>query len=208
MLFTGCFEILEEVDLKNDGSGTVKLTINMSESKTNLANFLNAGEVQGIKLPSRKEIERDIARVKQALIESAGISDVNTSTDFEEFVFVFSANFDEVEHLNQAINQVADALNRTPFETIELDNFDLTDKSFRRYFNYPVSLIDYESLPSMHRYVLETARLVNIYRFDRPVRTCTNEKAQISPSRQAVKMECSVGEVLSGSRTIANSVIF
>lgn len=207
-LFTGCFEILEEVDLKSDGSGTLRLTINMSESKSNLSNFLDAGEVQGVKLPSRNEIERNLTRAKSALMESPGISNVSISTDFEEFIFVVNAAFEEVEDLNQAINHVADALNRTPFETIKLDNFDLTDQSFRRYFNYPVGLVDYESLPSMHRYVLETARLVNIYRFDRQVRMCTNDKAQISPSRQAVKMECSVGEVLNGSTTIANSVIF
>ncbi|MCB0677201.1 MAG: hypothetical protein KDC30_10965, partial [Saprospiraceae bacterium] len=117
-------------------------------------------------------------------------------------------DFTNVKDLNNAINFVADAINRTPFETIKLDNYDYTTKAFRRYFNYPVTLLDYDQLPTMQRYMLETARIVSVYRFQKPIRTYTNEQAQVSASKKAIKLEQSVGALIKGDATIANSVIF
>ncbi|MCB0617564.1 MAG: hypothetical protein KDC43_01445 [Saprospiraceae bacterium] len=205
---TGCFEILEEVDLNDDGSGTLSLTINLSESKANLANYMKMKEVQGIRVPTQQEIEAEIGKIKKALASAKGISNVVAASDFEDFIFNIKGDFTNVKDLNNAINFVADAINRTPFETIKLDNYDYTTKAFRRYFNYPVTLLDYDQLPTMQRYMLETARIVSVYRFQKPIRTYTNEQAQVSASKKAIKLEQSVGALIKGDATIANSVIF
>ena len=205
---TGCFEILEEVDLNDDGSGTLSLTINLSESKANLANYMKMKEVQGIRVPTQQEIEAEIGKIKKALASANGISNVVAASDFEDFIFNIKGDFTNVKDLNNAINFVADAINRTPFETIKLDNYDYTTKAFRRYFNYPVTLLDYDQLPTMQRYMLETARIVSVYRFQKPIRTYTNEQAQVSASKKAIKLEQSVGALIKGDATIANSVIF
>jgi hypothetical protein len=207
-LNTGCFEILEEVNLAPDGSGHLKMTINLSESKTNLTNYMNMEEVQGIPVPSKDEIIRDINRIKTALSKSEGMSNVETTYSFENFIFTVSGDFDNTQHLNDGINNVIGALNRTPFEVVKLDNFDFTEKAFRRYFNYPVSLLDYETLPVMHQFMLESAKIVSIYRFQKPIRLFTNDNARLSPSKKAIKLENSVGDVLQGKTTIANSVMF
>ncbi|MEM1220975.1 MAG: hypothetical protein AAGH79_18785, partial [Bacteroidota bacterium] len=65
-LLTGCFEIKEQVHLKKDGTGRVTLTMNLSESKVNVANYLKMGEVNGIKIPDIREIEAEFQKVKSA----------------------------------------------------------------------------------------------------------------------------------------------
>ena len=116
--------------------------------------------------------------------------------------------FDNVQNLNNAINNVAQSMNRTPFEVVKLDNFDYSNRSFRRYFNYPVSLIDFENLPMSQQYVLESARMVSMYRFDRPIRTFTNESAEVSPDKKMIRLENSLGGIIKGSSTPANNIIF
>jgi hypothetical protein len=208
LLNTGCFEILEEVDMNSDGSGTVTLTVDLSESKANISNYMEMNEVQGVAVPSKKEIEQEVARIKKALASSPGISEVRANSDFENFVFSVSGNFDKVNHLNNAVNNVIAAVNRFPFSTMDLDNFDYTDSSFRRYFNYPVSMVDYQGLPTMYQYMLESARMVSMYRFQRPIRTCTNEKAVVSGDKRTIRLQHTLGEIIRGTGTIENSVLF
>ena len=90
---TGCFEIREEVNMNSDGSGQLTLTVNMSESKTNLASYMKMDEVQGMEVPTKEEIEAEIERVKRALANSKGISNVSSSSDFENFIFKIKGDF-------------------------------------------------------------------------------------------------------------------
>ncbi|MBR9921350.1 MAG: hypothetical protein GYB31_10970 [Bacteroidetes bacterium] len=205
--FTGCFEILEEVNLAADGSGDLKVTINLSQSKSTLANYLKMGEFQGYAIPTVEEMEHEVGRVRSALRSMDGMSNVEVNSNFTDFIFEVKGRFSNVQVLNEAINKVANTLNRTPFDILELDNFDYTGKSFRRYFNYPLTVIDFDEIPSMYQYMLDTGKMVSIYRFDRPIRVCTNDDARISPNKQSVMMESTIGAMIRGERTIANSVV-
>lgn len=205
--FTGCFEILEEVNMASDGSGDLKVTINLSQSKTTLENYLKMGEFQGHSIPTIQEIKGEIAKVQNTLRSVAGLSAVEVKSNFTDYIFEIKGHFSNVQVLNVAINEVAKSMNRTPFHTLELDNFDYTGKSFRRYFNYPLTVVEFDEIPSMYQYVLDTGKLTSIYRFDRDIRACTNGDALISPSKHSVKLETSIGQMIRGERTIANSVI-
>lgn len=66
-LLTGCFEVREEVDLHADGSGRVTFTLNLTESKSNVANYMRLGTFNGQEVPTRQEIEEEIALMKKTL---------------------------------------------------------------------------------------------------------------------------------------------
>ena len=204
---TGCFEILEEVNLHADGTGDLKFTINLSESKTTLASYLELGEFQGQKVPTVAEMQAELTKVRSTLERIEGLSNVEVISNFTDFVFEVRTAFSNVQALNTAINAVADAFNDTPFQTLELDNFDYTGQAFRRYFNYPVTLLDFEDMPGMYQYVLDSGKLTSVYHFDRDVRAVTNDNAVISPSHRSVMLQTSVGSMIRGESTIANSVI-
>ena len=116
-----------------------------------------------------------------------------TTNHFKEFIFKISGKFDNVKTLNTAINKVASELNRTPFPTIKKDNFDYAAGKFTRYFKYLKDLkftqAEYDDLNFTARFIMESAKYISIYRFDKPVKNMTNTKAQVAPSKKAVKLE-------------------
>lgn len=198
--------------MKSDGSGDMLLTINMSQSKDNLKNYMQMEEVQGIKVPTRAEIDKEIANVKKTLAKVDGLSAVVINTDFEEFVFTVSGKFENVKVLNTAINKVASALNHTPFPIIKKDNFDYSRGKFTRYFKYLKDLNftqeEFNNLNFTARFIMESARYISVYRFDKPVKVVSNKKAEVSPSRKAVKMETNFAEILTGKKSIQNTITY
>ena len=44
---SSCFQIIEEITMRNDGTGDVLLTINLSQSKTKVATVMLLDSVQG-----------------------------------------------------------------------------------------------------------------------------------------------------------------
>lgn len=56
---SSCFEVIEEIALKNDGTGDVVLTINLSQSKTKVASVMLLDSVQGYKVPSKQKIQQE-----------------------------------------------------------------------------------------------------------------------------------------------------
>ena len=129
---TACFEILEEINVKKDGSGSASLKIDLSASKDNLAGYMEMDEVRGIRVPKKAEIDREIARVKDIIANVEGMSDIETSMDYENFIFRLSGSFKDLKAVNLAINTAAEALNKSPYPTLKEDNFLLEDKIFYR----------------------------------------------------------------------------
>ena len=205
---TGCFEIREEIDLYTDGAGRATYTLNMSESKANLASYMRLGSFNGREVPTRADMEADIARVKKTLSASKGITEVRSYSNFEDFIFSFSLHFDNVQNLNAALNKAAAVLDQASTLSSQLHNYAYASGTFRRYFDYPLESVDYSELTTMQRYMLEEARMVSIYRFQRPIREFSNPKAVIAPNRKAIKLEVPLGTAIKGSGTLANSILF
>jgi RNase H-fold protein (predicted Holliday junction resolvase) len=212
VFLTGCFEIREEVTVKPDGSGSITMTLDMSESKYNLANFMKAGEVQGERIPSKEEIEEQLKEVEQKLRNMQGLSDIRQNKDFENFIFSISANFSNIKYLNEAINTFVKKVNENVSPPVRLvDNFRFNSGSFQRLFNYPVETVteeEYKKLGTMERFMLESARLVQIYRFEKPVKTISNARAQLSASKKSVKIEHKLSDLVKGSSTVASDLQF
>ena len=212
LFFVGCFEVTEEVDMNTNGSGDVTLTVNLSESKDNLKAYWKMDEVQGVEVPKKAQIEDEIVNVKRALSAVKGISNVKTTADYEEFIFTISGSFDNVKTLNKGINAVVSELNRTPMPTIRKDNFEYSPGKFTRLFKYMpdwrLNDDEYNNLNMSARFVMETARVIGIYRFEKPVKGFSNEKAQLSPSKKAVKFESNIADIIKGNATIENEITF
>ena len=212
MLFTGCFEITEEVDLNNNGSGNLTLTVNLSESKDNLKAYWKMDEVQGVEVPKQAEIDEEIVKVKKTLSAIKGISNVKTTSNYDEFIFTISSSFDNVITLNKGINAVVSELNRTPLPVAKKDNFAFSPGKFTRLFQYATDLKlndeEYDNLNMSARFVMETARVVSVYRFQNPIKGFTNKKAQLSPSKKAVKFESNISDLIKGQASIENVITF
>ncbi|MEL6926184.1 MAG: hypothetical protein AAFO94_19230, partial [Bacteroidota bacterium] len=147
-----------------------------------------------------------LAEAESILKKMEGISNVQLTKDYNEFIFSVTGNFANVTALNKAVNGLAEKMNRSPFPTLRRKNFSYTEGTFTRHFDYPVDAEAYGKLNSMVRYVMETARVVSIYRFAQPVRRQSNEKARVSPSKKAVMMMTTLGSIAKGETTPANTI--
>ena len=209
--FTSCFDVTEEVKMNADGSGELRLNIDLSQSKTNLAGYMSAGEINGVEIPSKAEIKSEIKKLKKALSKIKGISKVKAKSDFDEFVFEVTANFTNMKALNKAINASVKTFNQTPFPLPRFKHFSFKENKFSRLFNYTDERFtqeEFDGMMSVVRYLMESAKVVSIYRFEEPVKNVSNSKAQISPSKKAVMLEGNIAEFATGKKTLENHISF
>ncbi len=208
---TGCFDVTEEVKMNADGSGELRLNIDLSQSKGNLAGYMNAGEINGVEIPSEAEIKSEIKKLKKTLSKIKGISKVKAKSDFDEFVFEVTADFDNMKALNKAINASVKTFNQTPFPLPRFKHFSFKENKFSRLFNYTDERFtqdEFDGMMSVVRYLMESAKVVSIYRFEESVTNVSNSKAKISPSKKAVMLEGNISEFATGKKTLENHISF
>lgn len=203
---SSCFFITEEIDMNTDGSGNAKFIVNLSESKQNIANFMQMGQVDGHKIPSQIEIDEIIAKIKNTLTGVKGFSNVAVQSNYQDFIFRIEGAFVNIEVLNQGATAVARALSNNTTTTVP-NNFKYQNGQFNRLFPFPLDAAAYNKMPSMQQYVLEMARVTGIYRFPNTVDSFSNESAQLSPSKKSVKLESTIGDIARGTKTLENTII-
>lgn len=209
--FTSCFDVTEEVKMNADGSGELRLNIDLSQSKGNLAGYMEAGEINGVEIPTKAEIKKEIKKLKKALSKIKGISKVKAKSDFNDFVFEVTANFTNMKALNKAINASVKTFNQTPFPLPRFKHFSFKENKFSRLFNYTDERFtqeEFDGMMSVVRYLMESAKVVSIYRFEEPVKNISNAKAKISPSKKAVMLEGNIAEFATGKKTLENHISF
>jgi hypothetical protein len=209
LLLSGCFEIREEVNMKADGSGEVSFVVNLSQSKENVAKYMGMGSVEGYKVPSKQEVEANLAKIKTAVSAVSGMSAVMTKSDWSNYIFTVSGRFAHVEALNKAMEIVAKEYDKEGKHAASgKSGFGYNNSQFKRFSSYPNKAKEYAELPSVQRYVLESAKMTSIYRFDRSIKKVGNPKAQLSPSGKAVMLTLPISELMKGTGTVSNTVTF
>lgn len=199
-----CFDIVEEVNVNNDGSGDMLVTLDMSKSKDQLSNYMEAGEINGVGIPDAKQLDGYFSKFKKMLEGMNGISNVNIEKDLTNFIIKVRGDFTNVAAMNKAVNKLTKELSRGMLSV--KNNYQFVNGRFIREFEQELLPTDYDKLPVMQRFMLETANLTSIYRFKRTVKNISNKDATISPSKKAVKFESSLGDIAKGVKTIENTI--
>lgn len=206
IFFTSCFEIVEEVKMKTDGSGKMLVTVNMSESKEDLKGYMDSGEIGEMTLPDQKELTSYLSRIENTLESVNGMSNASAKADFNEFIFTFAADFTNVKAMNTAVNKLTKELSGG---MISIDNkYEYANGKFTRSFGSMLSATDYEKLPMMQRFVLESARMVSIYTFSKSVKKMSNENAELSAGDKIVKFKSTLGDIAKGTKSVQNTISF
>ena len=204
--YTSCFEIVEEVNLNDDGSGSFCLTINMSQSKMQINSMFLLDSVNGRPMPSKKNFKAAILRVKLELEKDSAISKVEISEDWKDYIFSVSGDFQNVDALNKAIKNINTIFNDPRGYSVELhDNFKYKNKVFERLYSYNL-INDYNSLSGKDKTVFKNARYTTVYRFKSPVKSFSNPNALKSKSGKAIMLKVSVRELITNKKTIKNTI--
>ncbi len=204
----GCFEIVEEVNMKDDGSGDMLLTIVLSASKENLANMMNQEEVSGIKIPNKRVVDEELANIEKVLSKTKGISNVKSTKDYESFIFTMRGDFSDTKALNKGINKVIAHFNSSVIPAPKKANFGFSPKQFSRYFKYRLRRSAYEKMDFGMRFMLDASRVTSVYRFQKPIKKFSNPKAKLSANKKAIRFSGSLAAIARGELSVENDILF
>lgn len=204
--FSSCFQLIEDISLNEDGSGSVILTANLSQSRTKLASIMLLDSINGHKVPSSSDVRREMAAVAARLAEMEGIDQVTHQVNFDNYIAVLKFSFKDVSNLNEVLETVfremkVSSANKNSYR------YDRQQRAFNREYTYvPQARAEYDRLKPADKAVFKEAMLTSIYRFDRPIARQTNPSAKLAASKKAVMLQTPILDLIHGRQSLSNHI--
>lgn len=202
---TSCFDIIDKISLKADGSGEYAVILNASKSKTRLQSISKMETINGKKVPKKSEIESKLNQASNIFKSVPGISNVKTSLDFDNFIIKLSCNFKEIENINSGLEQLKakNIIGKTVPTQLYKQN--VTEKTFIRnkigsYKN------DYDKLSKADKEVFSDATYTSILQFENLIKSQTNNSYTVSPNKKAIKLNGNILDFILQKKQIQNTV--
>jgi hypothetical protein len=205
ILFQSCFEIIEEVFLKNDGSGNFQLTLNLSKSKTKLNSIIKMKTINGHDVPSKDDIKNRVSEIEKTVAKTAGITNVKTSMDFDNYIISMSCNFNKVTHLNNIVKNISNKDNKNKRWQEKSFEYDATTNTFER-LNKISLKNDYNKMSNADKEVFATANYTAIYKFENSAIAVSNKETKIAGSKKAVMLKLNVLDIITNKKSIENKI--
>lgn len=202
---TSCFEVIEDVTFKKDGSGTFKLVINLSQSKNEINTLMKLDSSSGYKIPKPDELNAYLDQAMKTLKNTEGLSSVNLKRDFKNWIFEIKTDFVSTQNLEEGL------------KNLNIDFFDGRKFVFINKLNYSgktlereMQCVDEKTRKDLNKptekMIFAKAKYTTIYRFEETIDKSSNKRAKISPSKKAIMLQCNVLNIINGKETIQNQI--
>lgn len=197
MTLSGCFDIIEEIWVKKDGSGAYSYTINMGEAKSMIEMFKSmapdsTGAGEDNSMGQMDDISKGFTTVIGKLKEVKGITGAAEIKDTVNYVFGVKFNYADMAALNEATRIVAgkEAVDKPSFIS-EKKKFIFTD-AFETKSDLTKALLgeeEHNEDMEMAKNMFSETRLRKIYHFERQVKKASNKASQISSDKKSVTLD-------------------
>ena len=205
-LLSSCFQVIEEITMRNDGTGDVVLTINLSQSKTKVASVMLLDSIQGYKVPSKQKIQQELAEAVAYLKKSEGISNVKSTVDFNNYIASVSFTFKDVANINNITRNIL-AKQKIKATNTSTYSYNKAAKVFiRKYQSVATVKTEFSKLKSKDKAIFNGAIYTSIYRFDSPVTSTSNPASNLSKSKKAVMLKSSIMDLINGKINVSNQI--
>ncbi|MEO9533684.1 MAG: hypothetical protein ABJG68_01695 [Crocinitomicaceae bacterium] len=182
LVLTSCFEIIEDVQVNQDGSGSLKYIVNFSQSSSKIKSLMLAGEVDGKKIPTEDELLKDFEKICNTTKKAKGISEVAYSSDFDNYIFTYSAKFTSLKNVNAAIDSVKSDRGEEQLG-FEYFNFDASTKTFKRQGDDMIEKLR-AKMTSSQQLIFTGATYTCLYRFYTEISNVKPVGASLSASKK------------------------
>jgi hypothetical protein len=185
-ILTSCVEIIDDLILNHDGSGTLNYNINLSSSKVKINSFLALDSLDGKKVPSVSEIRSKVTRIEQMLNEQEGINNAQIDSDYSNFVFKLTCDFNSLGELQTAMKAVIISENKNkPIPELEYNWLTYTDSTLQR--SVPeLTIQKSREIKESDRNLLRNGTYTSITRFESEIDRFDNENARVSANKKAI----------------------
>lgn len=207
LLLTSCFDILDKVNVKADGSGEYSLILNASKSKTRLASISKMETINGKKVPKKSEIEAKINEAARIFKAVPGISNVKTSIDFDNYIIKLSCNFKKIENVNAGLEQLKAKNILGKMIPTNIYSHNPQNKSFTRN-KINTFKSDYDKLSTADKEVFNNAKYTSVLQFENTVKSQSNNAYQLSPNKKAMKLEGNILDFILQKKQTQNTILF
>ncbi len=205
-LLTGCIEIIDDLSVNEDGSGTYRYTINLSSSKVKVNSILALDSLDGKKVPSIDEISAKADKIVDLLKSKEGITDVTFSADYDNFIFKLSCDFESLEALQKAVKEVVKSENGNK-NVPELEHEWLTFDDDVLVRSIPqITVAKTREINREDREMLKTGTYTSITRFQHEVDRCENTTCSISKNKKAVMVRTDPYSLTQNPNLLDNSI--
>jgi len=204
-LLQSCFEIIEQVFVKNDGSGTFQLVLNMSRSKTKINSIMKMKTVNGHDVPTKETITKRVTELEKTIKNTSGISNVKTALDFENYIVTLNCSFTNVNSLNNVVKNIGDKeKNKQP--GIEKNyEFNPAAGTFSRLSKFSLK-DEYQKLSNADREIFATANYTGIFRFEKDIAGTSNTESKTAANKKAVMLKLNTLDIITNKKSIENKI--
>ena len=184
--FTSCIEIIDDLSINEDGTGTFKYTVNISSSKVKLNSYLALDSLDGKKVPSLDDIKIHIEDVVESLRNQEGISNLTIESNYSDFVFKLKLDFNSVADLQNAIKSVARENSKNSIlEELDHNWLNYSKESLAR--SIPKMNIERaQNMSSEETKLLKEGTYTSITRFANEIDRFDNTNAILAKNKKAV----------------------
>lgn len=198
-----CFELVEQINLKNDGSGTFKYTLNFSQSATHIKSILLLDEVEGYKVPTLNNIKSKFNKLGLKTSTVKGITNVKTESNFNDYIFTYSCHFNKIDQLNAVI----DTLGKTSAigQHAKYYSYSTKDMIFTRLGDNLLKT-HYDRLPEKQKAVFNGAKFTSVCKFEGSVIKQTHPKTLVSANKKAILHKTDVISLIRNGKIINKKV--
>jgi hypothetical protein len=204
---TSCFDILDKVNVKADGTGEYTIILNASKSKTRLASIAKMETINGKKVPKRSEIENKINEAAKIFRGTPGISNVKTSMDFDNYIVKLSCNFKKIENINAGLEKLKSQNILGKMVPTQIYSQNLEKKALTRN-KVNTFKTDYDQMSKADKEVFNGAKYTSVMQFENTVKSQTNNAYLLSPNKKALKMEADILDLILQKKQIQNTILF
>lgn len=204
--FTSCIEIIDDLTINEDGSGTFKYTVNISSSKVKLNSYLALDSLDGKKVPSLDEIKGYVNDVVASLENQEGISNLTIESNYTDFIFKLKLDFNSVQDLQTAIKAVAQENSKKRYlEELNHNWLNYADGSLAR--SIPKMNIERaHNLSEEETKLLKAGSYTSITRFAEEVESFENTNAILAKNKKAVMVRTDAYSLSQKSQLLDNTI--
>lgn len=205
-LLMSCFDFIEDITIRENGSGSIKAILNASQSKTQVATLLKLDQVVGNKIPNEIQIREKAQEVVGILQDAKGISNVAYTLDFSNYIITLSCDFASIEDLNHFTSTLASHFNSTLSKNIAY-SYDKQNKVVDKKYSFQpnfAKVLDKFSPKDMES--LQQAHYTQILKFDKNVISSSHPLSRISPNNRAVLLKVGMVDFIQGKTSLSNTI--
>lgn len=207
-LFTGCFELIEDLSFNEDGSGSYKLTLNLSASSMRVKSVLAMDSLRGRNVPSQQEIEQQLHDYADQLAYKPGIRKAEVAVNHSDLIVKVHIDFDDISALQKGISSLS---NDTTYQN-KYSNL------FENWFEYDGSQLTRNKIEFSDQkwkqrlkedddyHKLREAKCVFIHRFPRQVQDTSNPAMKISKDGKNTMLQVNTKAVIENDKSMSYQI--